>query len=91
MPYIRRDARPRIDARMSNLLKDVVHGPAIMEGEMNYIITTLVWEYVKQRGGNYAAFNAAFGILSCVTQELYRRKLASYEDGKVEANGDVYC
>ena len=37
-----------------------------------------------------AELNEAIGALECATLELYRRKVAPYEDGKIAENGEVY-
>lgn len=59
------------------------------EGEMNYIITTLLEYY---RGGKYKynLFNKIIGLLECIKLEYYRRMVASYENEKIDENGDVY-
>ena len=58
-------------------------------GTLNYIITRLVVWYLGENP-NYERYNAAIGVLECAKQELYRRKIAPYEDEKCEENGDVY-
>jgi len=59
-------------------------------GELNFQITRLVWGFVQRKGANYEAINAAVGALECAKLELYRRRAAPYEDGKIQQNGDVY-
>jgi hypothetical protein len=59
-------------------------------GELNYIITTLTHQYVNLHGKSYNTYNAAIGVLECAKQELYRRKIAPYEDKKIDENGDVF-
>jgi len=39
---------------------------------------------------SYAELNEVIGVLECAKQELYRRVVAPYEDGKAKINGDVY-
>ena len=56
-------------------------------GHMNYIITRLILETNPK---NYKEFNAIIGVLESVKMELYRRKIAPYEDIKIKENGDVY-
>lgn len=79
MPYIRQEHRSRV-------LNTGPENP----GELNYFITHCVWSYLKQRGRTYANFNEVMGVLECVKLELYRRKIADYEDEKKTVNGDVY-
>ena len=78
MPYIKQEDRL---------------GPTMIAetpGELNYLITTLVNEYIVQKGLKYATLNEVVGVLECAKLELYRRIAAPYEDGKCDENGDVY-
>lgn len=59
-------------------------------GELNYVISTRVDEYLRRKGLNYSNINEVIGVLECAKQELYRRVAAPYEDEKMEENGDVY-
>ena len=59
-------------------------------GELNYVITVLLQEYVKQRGESYQTYNDIVGTLENCKLELYRRKIAIYEEEKIKENGDVY-
>lgn len=86
MPYIDADSRAAVDAELAELLKDI---PVYDAGELNYLITMIVKTWIGSRP-RYLAFNSAMGVLACVTQELYRRMVAPYEDTKREQNGDVF-
>lgn len=59
-------------------------------GELNYLITKIVTDYLKYKGFCYETLNEAVGVLECAKLELYRRVIAPYEDIKKEGNGDVY-
>jgi hypothetical protein len=59
-------------------------------GELNYLISTLINEYILREGLNYATLNSIVGVLECAKLELYRRIAAPYEDEKCDENGDVY-
>jgi len=60
-------------------------------GDLNYLFTKLIQEYIDERGGlSYAIINEVVGVLECAKLELYRRLAAPYEDEKRELNGDVY-
>lgn len=59
-------------------------------GELNYLITILIKEYIEREGLNYATLNSVIGVLECAKQELYRRVAVPYENAKCELNGDVY-
>ena len=57
-------------------------------GTLNYIITRLCHWWLGQTP-NYEQFNSVLGVLEAVRLELYRRKIAPYEDGKVYQHGDI--
>jgi hypothetical protein len=80
-PYITPGARLRIN-------KHGIDGVGTA-GELNYFLTRMILEYL----GNYPKykdFNEVLGVLTAIPLELYRRKIADYEDDKKERNGDVY-
>lgn len=81
MPYVDPAVRAELDG-------DDARDPANV-GELNYVITTLLDDWLGD-SVNYGKVNAAIGVLECAKLELYRRVAAPYEDGKQEANGDVY-
>jgi len=87
MPYIDPESRGDIEPFMRSLVS-YVDDQGVTEGELNYIITSLLLSWLAKP--NYKAYNAAIGVLECVKQELYRRAVAPYEDQKEEENGDVY-
>lgn len=85
MPYV--DKETRLD------LKDkfVYAGRSIeTPGELNYFITRIVDEYIRNKSLNYTTLNEVVGVLECAKLELYRRVAAPYEDLKLSENGDVY-
>lgn len=59
-------------------------------GELNFKITTVVDQYLVDKGKNYQNINEVIGVLECAKLELYRRIAAPYEDSKCALNGDVY-
>ena len=66
-------------------------------GELNYLISRLCADYLRneaakkgQSNPRYYEYNEVMGVLSCATQELYRRLIAPYEDESINKNGDVY-
>lgn len=72
MPYVDKVARARLD------------GGAVPEnaGELNYVITRCVDEYLIQKDSlRYANINEVIGVLECAKLELYRRIAVPYEDG----------
>ena len=54
------------------------------EGELNYVVTCLLHDYIKTKGESYATYNAVIGVLECAKLELYRRRIAGYEDEKIK-------
>jgi hypothetical protein len=84
MPYIdprdRENQEEQIEELSDALLTD---------GHLNYAITRLVHEWIAHRGESYETYNAAVGVLECAKLELYRRRVAPYEDRKIAENGDV--
>ncbi len=81
MPYIPKDRRHDIDRQFAH---------PQTAGELNFLITTTVWDYIKARGISYTTFNEVIGVLECAKLELYRRQISAYEDKKQIENGDVY-
>ena len=81
MPYIRQERREAILAGAKP--QDA--------GELNFAITALVDNYLKDRGAmRYAHLNEVIGAMDCAKLELYRRVAAPYEDKKIAESGDVY-
>lgn len=90
MPYVDIDSRDKyaVKARVP-----------INPGGLNYQITQLVINYVKQNsataggnptGLNYTLLNEVIGALECAKQEFYRRAVVPYESQKIQDNGDLY-
>ena len=80
MPYITKEDRYIIDSFMT----------PETAGQLNYLITVLLSDYFKRRGGNYQSINDIVGALEGAKLEFYRRVAAPYEDKKIVENGDVY-
>lgn len=81
MPYIKIEDRKRLDSG----------GRPGTAGELNYLITKLVDNYLGEKGQiRYVHLNEVIGVLECAKLELYRRIAAPYEDRKLAETGDVY-
>lgn len=80
MPYIKQAQR--------QLLAD--GNPPMFPGELNYLVSEVIWKYLKKEGINYTNINACIGALECAKLEVYRRIAAGYEDDKRQAHGDVF-
>lgn len=80
MPYIQAEARPALDKRQVQ---------PETAGELNYVITQLVFEFARLKGRNYQTYAEIEGVLQHVSKEVYRRSAAPYEDLKIAENGDA--
>jgi hypothetical protein len=56
------------------------------DGDLNYILYKFCKDHVKPSYNNYKNFCGE--LTECAT-EIRRRILASYENGKIQENGDV--
>ena len=79
MPYISKDRR--------KALTTIAPQGA---GELNYMLTKVLIDYIEFAGLSYATINSIVGALECAKLELYRRVAVPYEDTKISSNGDVY-
>lgn len=83
MPYIKQNIRANFDDHLKLLI-------TLSPGDLNYIITKIIDNYLGNSGVSYTSINACIGVLECAKQELYRRIAAPYEDIKIKENGDVF-
>jgi hypothetical protein len=86
MPYIKQSQRKKFDHGLDELLP--LNYPETA-GELNYLITTITNHMLAVKGENYQLYNDIIGALECCKLEIYRRKIAAYEDEKIKENGDV--
>jgi len=91
MPYVKQNKRV-LFARIIDAVRTQFKGfeKEIDKGDINYIITCIMKEYINIKGKSYSTSNDLVGILECAKLELYRRFIAPYEDEKIKENGDVY-
>jgi len=87
MPYIKPEDRVPIILRRA--IDGTVRLPQTA-GELNYLITIMLLDYVTNHGKSYQTINEIVGVLECAKLEFYRRLAAPYEDIKIKDNGDVY-
>ena len=84
MPYIAEEVRNSLDSYIDNLAAELD-----TDGECNYAISRLLCRsFNMDNKPRYSKINTIVGILECVKLEFYRR-VASYEQVKIEENGDV--
>lgn len=80
MPYIPRDQKERLLRGLS----------VLSPGDLNYMFTRLMKDYVKENGLRYQTLNEIMGAIEGAKIEFYSRVVRPYEDKKIEENGDVY-
>lgn len=85
MPYIKQEDRNRLIPVINDLVGLLKNAPA---GEINYVFSTVIWRLFEKET-KYSKANELIGVLECIKQEFYRRKVATYEDKKIAENGDV--
>ena len=88
MPYIDSKRREAIAPDMVGTIK----GCNIQTvGELNYAITQLMVQFIQNNGGK-SYTNFAMARIAChdAAEEIYRRIVGKYEDGKAKEHGDVY-
>jgi hypothetical protein len=88
MPYIKQKLRDELNDLLTEDGLDFTPEDA---GELNFVISTLVANFVKQHGLNYETCNTVMGALDCARMEFYHRVVRPYEDDKIIENGDVYA
>ena len=81
MPYIRNQRRYKIQKKDDNPYN---------AGELNYLLTITIMEYLNERGVSYKAINDIVGALEGAKMEFYRRVAVPYENSKMAEHGDVY-
>jgi hypothetical protein len=89
MPYIKATDRLTL-LHITKALSDFNISRSLTAGELNYLITNCVNSYLTGRNQSYEAYNTVIGALECAKLEVYRRKIADYEDIKIQENGDVF-
>jgi len=80
MPYIEKKRREELDLKFDPKTA----------GELNYVITNQLVNYIFLNGESYQTFNDIIGALEGAKLEIYRRLIVPYEDRKARENGDVY-
>lgn len=81
---------PYIKDSMRWLMKPTAEGNSLTAGELNYQISSVIWDFYKRSDRGYTNVNEVVGALECAKLEFYRRVAAPYEDEKIKENGDVY-
>ena len=87
MPYIKKEDKDKYNKIIDELIEIVTIKNA---GELNFLLTCICLSYLAGKEEKYQLYNDILGALEGCKQELYRRKISSYENKKIEENGDVY-
>jgi hypothetical protein len=89
MPYIVKEKRAVLDPAIQRLADSFMEldDEGNFAGNLNYVITRLLG--ILYPDPNYRRFNDMVGALECCKLELYRKKIAPYEDIKEQENGPV--
>lgn len=87
MPYIPQDRR---DGIASELGADQLEWCPANAGDLNFVVSTFIANYILAKGCKYAVLNEMVGALECAKMELNRVIIGPYEDVKIAENGPVY-
>lgn len=86
MPYIKsKKSRDLIEENLNRASAFITNG-----GDLNFAFTILIKRFIETFGESYQNYATCVSSLECAKLELYRRKIAGYEDKKIEENGDVW-
>jgi hypothetical protein len=81
MPYITESQRKRVDGRVD-------FDADYSSGELAYIIYRLLKAH-SEPCPTFFDYAQCVGVGVCALLEFWRRKVAVYEDGAIQRNGDV--
>lgn len=90
MPYIPHEERNRFSPALASLAA-AIDEDDITPGQLDYLFCIVAKLYVDKKGARYATFNDVMGAFEGAAAEFYRRVVAPYEDGKIQANGDIFA
>ena len=88
MPYIPQNDRDNARTKLSN---DNLFFTPENAGELNFVISNFIDNYLEKHGVRYRYINEMIGALECCKLELYRRIASPYEDVVMRKNGDAYA
>ena len=91
MPYIFEVRREFYSEELERLLSRMREADYdLRKGDVTYLITKIIVNYIKVKGKSYDTLSDVDGILGTAAKEFYDRVTAPYEKQKREVNGDVY-
>jgi len=89
LPYIIKEKRAVLDPAVQHLADAfrALDDDANLAGNLNYVISKFLLSLCP--APNYQRFNDIVGALECCKLELYRKRIAPYEDIKERENGPL--
>lgn len=87
MPYIAQDRRAGIALELG---ADKLSWIPSNAGDLNFVVSTFIANYIRANGLKYTNLNEMVGALECAKMELNRLVIGPYENLKIEENGPVY-
>lgn len=90
MPYIPQQQRIDIHNDLLDYDDGGLNWTPENAGELNFLVSTFIANYIKSKGLKYAVVNEMIGALECAKLELNRVIIGPYEDIKIAENGPVY-
>jgi hypothetical protein len=64
--------------------------PPNTSGELNFVLTWVIHQFLRENGWSYQTMNDIVGALDNAKDEFRRRIQHPYEDKKIAENGDVH-
>lgn len=92
MPYLKKEDRKifiNTLSKLGSIFDTVRTNQRLTAGTLNFLFTKISHLYISTMGQNYQHYNDIIGALEGAKLELYRRKVAIYENLKEDVNGDV--
>lgn len=87
MPYVKQYERNQVESELCSLCKAI---QPLNSGLVNYVITTIVASSMKPSiGWSYSTLSKALAVFRDAEAEMRRRLLDTYEEEKIEENGDI--
>jgi len=94
MPYVKAVQRDLVDDEVNQMIRDIADRPgllayAVTRLSLGFVAETSALDVDGPRGPNFEDYAKAIGVLEAVKLELYRQRVAPYEDIKKDENGAV--
>jgi hypothetical protein len=83
MPYIKKANRINFNKYLDKVPN------TINKGDLNYCVTQLALQHIKNHGKSYTNISEAASALVDAADEIKRRLLGPYENQKIKENGDL--